>query len=169
MAKTVSFIRVAFIAGLTIIPSAAQKTVPIKSLGVRSLVARPAGSANTGSIDLSKEIRAEPDDEAMAKVKAGFGGAARVPASGVPAPPSGAVTPANSGLLSFDGLTHADQRLAGGGNQFSLEPPDQGLAVGNGYVLEAINTALAVYDTSDNPYRSCGAKRFLWTCAGDRS
>src|SRR5215470_16153604 len=28
-------------------------------------------------------------------------------------------------ITSFDGLTHRQQRLANGGNQFSLEPPDQ--------------------------------------------
>ena len=49
----------------------------------------------------------------------------------------------------FDGLDHRDQRLAGTGQfvntQFSLEPPDQGLCVGNGYVLEAVNTAFEVF------------------------
>jgi hypothetical protein len=52
----------------------------------------------------------------------------------------------------FTGLNHYDQRNAGTGEytntQFSLEPPDQGLCVGNGFVLETINTALAVYDQS---------------------
>ena len=46
----------------------------------------------------------------------------------------------------FDGLTHRDQRLANGGNQFSLEPPDQGLCVGNGRVLETVNDVLKVFD-----------------------
>jgi hypothetical protein len=48
----------------------------------------------------------------------------------------------------FTGLTHLDQRLANGGNQFSTEPPDQGLAVGNGFVLEGVNCAINVYDTN---------------------
>src|SRR5581483_514066 len=52
---------------------------------------------------------------------------------------------------SFDGLNHRNQRLANGGNQFSLEPPDQGLCVGNGFVLETVNDVLRVYDTSGNP------------------
>jgi len=51
-------------------------------------------------------------------------------------------------LLSFDGLNHNHQRFANGGNQFSLEPPDQGLCVGNGFVLETVNDVLAVYGTS---------------------
>lgn len=48
----------------------------------------------------------------------------------------------------FNGLTHLDQRNARNGNQFSVEPPDQALAVGNGFVLEAVNSALNIYDTS---------------------
>jgi hypothetical protein len=54
-------------------------------------------------------------------------------------------------LQSFDGLNHRQQRLANGGNQFSLEPPDQGMCVGNGYVLETVNDVLRVFDTSGNP------------------
>jgi hypothetical protein len=48
----------------------------------------------------------------------------------------------------FAGLTHRDQRLADNGNQFTLEPPDQGLCVHNGQVLEPVNLALAVYSTT---------------------
>src|SRR5207249_169299 len=39
----------------------------------------------------------------------------------------------NSG---FEGLNFYQQRYARGGNQFSVEPPDQALCVGNGYELE---------------------------------
>src|SRR6185436_115648 len=46
--------------------------------------------------------------------------------------------------VSVNGLTHRDQRLANGGNQFSLEPPDQALCVGNGFVLEGTNSVLRV-------------------------
>jgi hypothetical protein len=47
--------------------------------------------------------------------------------------------------VNFEGLRHRDQRLANGGNQFSLEPPDQGLCVGGAYVLETVNDVLRVY------------------------
>ena len=47
-------------------------------------------------------------------------------------------------LTSFNGINHRDQRTAGGGNQFSLEPPDQALCVGNGKVVEAVNDAVRV-------------------------
>lgn len=53
--------------------------------------------------------------------------------------------------LSFDGLNHRQQRTANGGNQFSVEPPDQGLCVGNGFVVEATNSVLRVFDASGNP------------------
>jgi hypothetical protein len=57
--------------------------------------------------------------------------------------------PAASFFRGFIGLTHLDQRLyAANGNQFSTEPPDQGLAVGNGFVLEGVNTAINIYDTN---------------------
>jgi hypothetical protein len=51
---------------------------------------------------------------------------------------------------SFDGLDFFQQRFARGGNQFSVEPPDQGLCVGNGYVMESVNSVVNVYDTSGN-------------------
>jgi hypothetical protein len=50
--------------------------------------------------------------------------------------------------VGFEGLNHYQQRYARGGNQFSVEPPDQALCVGNGYVFEAVNDVLNVFDTS---------------------
>jgi hypothetical protein len=48
----------------------------------------------------------------------------------------------------FDGLNFHDQRYANNGNQFSVEPPDQGLCAGNGFVVESVNDVLAIYDRS---------------------
>ncbi|HEV8194279.1 MAG TPA: hypothetical protein VGP82_22745 [Ktedonobacterales bacterium] len=53
-------------------------------------------------------------------------------------------------VTSFDGLNHRQQRLANGGNQFSVEPPDQGLCASSGFVMESVNDAARVYDTSGN-------------------
>ncbi len=53
-------------------------------------------------------------------------------------------------VSGFEGLNLYQQRYARGGNQFTVEPPDQALCVGNGYVLEAVNDVLNVYDTSGN-------------------
>jgi len=62
-----------------------------------------------------------------------------------PNPANRALTGANPGFSGFEGISHADQRLADNGNQFSLEPPDQGLCGAGGLVMEAVNNALAVY------------------------
>jgi hypothetical protein len=48
----------------------------------------------------------------------------------------------------FTGLKHLDQRNSDSGDQYSLEPPDQALAAGNGYVVESINNAINIYDTN---------------------
>jgi hypothetical protein len=66
-----------------------------------------------------------------------------------PIVPTSFLTGGNPELsLSFDGLNHRQQRLANGGNQFSIEPPDQALCVGNGFVVEATNSVLRVFDTN---------------------
>lgn len=51
---------------------------------------------------------------------------------------------------NWQGLNFHDQRFANNGNQFSVEPPDQGLCAGNGFVVEAVNDVAQVYDTSGN-------------------
>lgn len=66
-----------------------------------------------------------------------------------PAPAGSPVSSSTANLVhGFEGLNHRDQRLADNGNQYSLEPPDQGLCTGNGYVIEGVNLALSVYSTS---------------------
>lgn len=47
--------------------------------------------------------------------------------------------------FGFEGLNHYQQRYSRGGNQFSVEPPDQGLCAGNGYVVEVVNDVFNVY------------------------
>jgi hypothetical protein len=54
-------------------------------------------------------------------------------------------------VASFDGMNHYQQRHANHGNQFSLEPPDQGLCAGNGFVVEIINDVIRVYSPSGAP------------------
>ena len=49
---------------------------------------------------------------------------------------------------SFEGLNFYQQRYARGGNQFSVEPPDQGLCAGNGFELEAVNDVLNVFNSA---------------------
>jgi len=57
-------------------------------------------------------------------------------------------------LTSFDGLNHRNQRLANGGNQFSVEPPDQGLCAGNGVEMEIINDVMKIYSPTGATVKS---------------
>jgi hypothetical protein len=49
-------------------------------------------------------------------------------------------------LANFDGVGSLDSAITNFGAEF--EPPDQGLCAGNGYVVEMVNSAFRVYDTS---------------------
>src|SRR5260370_13768046 len=75
-----------------------------------------------------------------------------VSAAGVPSASTAIVGGQLDGFGGFNGLNHRDQRRAGTdeylNTQFSLEPPDQGLCVGNGTVLEPVTDALRVFDSS---------------------
>jgi hypothetical protein len=69
---------------------------------------------------------------------------ARVPSKFVPTP-AGSPLSLGSSNLGFDALNDVDQGFASG---FIFEPPDQGLTVGSGLVLEAVNDAFAFFDAS---------------------
>ena len=58
---------------------------------------------------------------------------------------------AASGVSGVNALSHADQRNANNGNQFSIEPPSPSIAASNNYVLEGVNDAVQVYLPSGVP------------------
>ncbi|HKW99064.1 MAG TPA: hypothetical protein VJN43_15090 [Bryobacteraceae bacterium] len=78
---------------------------------------------------------------------------ARLPAAAVPTPPGNAIVSGN--FFGFGGLTQFLQAVAPTGDpngfNFQIEPPDQGLAVGHGFVVEAVNNAIVVFDTQGHP------------------
>lgn len=116
-------------------------TIQLTSRGTTTIY----GKAVFGGAENGYETRQGPATDAQfIRGVNGNVSPARLPASGVPTPAASPVV-AGSGFTGFNGISHLDQRLAGGGNQFSLEPPDQALAVGGGYVLESVNLAFAVY------------------------
>jgi hypothetical protein len=122
----------------------------LKPLGTRSMSV--AGSS-TGVVGGNLEIFEFPEfDVVNRKIPHSGLSSARVPAAHVPTPAGQGVASSNLGASGFVGLSHRDQRLAGTGSyvdtQFSLEPPDQALCVGNGFVLESVNTALRVFDAA---------------------
>lgn len=92
----------------------------------------------------------EPGNEAVSpEVTAPKSNApSRVPASHVPRVHSLPVSGPTGVRTRIDGLTLKDQRTANNGNSFSLEPPDQGLCVGNGQVIESVNNVFSIYTTN---------------------
>ena len=104
----------------------------------------------------SDDLRVSPQPEVDAEL-AGISkgpGSASVPVVAAPQLISVAQTKIGA---AFNGLTHRDQRFAGtaayANSQFSTEPPDPGLAVGNGFVLQTVNAALAIFDASTGTLR----------------
>jgi hypothetical protein len=85
---------------------------------------------------------------------------AHLPTTDAPRPAPLAIASPGSELgTNFAGLTfHNQRRDADGGNQLSLEPPDQGLCVGNNEVIEPINDLFTTYDATTGartgPYES---------------
>jgi hypothetical protein len=109
--------------------------------------------ASTGIPYDDLHVSPHPESDAeLAGINKGPGSAS-VPVVNVPQ----RISPASNIMLAFEGLTHRDQRLAGTGiyanTQFSTEPPDEGLAVGNGFVLQTVNAALAIYDANTGALR----------------
>lgn len=140
----VSVLRVQAVSG------ASSIVVPLVKVGTTTLSLQESNGTVTEG--LGSEIRPEPEiDKADRQIPKSAYSPARINASGVPTPAAIPLTSSNPGFFGFNGLTHLEQRLAVSGTltntQFSLEPPDQGLSVGGGYVVEAINTALRVYET----------------------
>ena len=153
-----SLLRLAAIgASVTLLAAAFAPVVqakPITSLGHQSIQkVTKIGTRSLGSIRAGGAAadQTQPDpEEAGAELNKQIPNSissARVPSAHVPRPASLPLVDATTGN-GFDGLNHFDQRRAGTGiyvnTQFSLEPPDQGLCVGNGFVVETINTAIRV-------------------------
>src|SRR5256885_6792961 len=130
-----------------------QEVVQLQRVGDGDATA--GGSAGLPVIDPSTEFpRLTPDDIVIEEEIAGAPGAGPTAAAPLdfPTVANTAVALVNRGFFGFDALDHLDQRNAGTGRftntQFSLEPPDQALCVGNGFVVESVNTAIAVFNTS---------------------
>jgi hypothetical protein len=132
----------------------AQKIQRVQKVGTTRI--HGAAARNTGDEDepLQGEVRPDPEEAAGEGDHQKFirnpVSTSRVPSSHAPRPATQRVVDATGGN-AFDGLNHFDNRFAGTGEyentQFSLEPPDQALCVGNGFVVESVNTVIRVRST----------------------
>lgn len=148
--KTWNMLAVVLLA-LVALPVSAQNQLPLNNLGTATLGIGPANTSNgpdDNLFTLNHHARDpkpnQPNNLLLAQSKSGS------PAT-LPTPQPQRVVNAGHNVLGFQGLTEYQQATAGTGvyanTQFSLEPPDQGLCVGNGFVMEAVNNALEVFDT----------------------
>ena len=129
----------------------------------RTITRVGTGSATTGSFtpsdvpDTSPFVEEElPGDEGGADADAGpdpFDGSISLSSGhaqhGASAPSAARAKSDPAFRFGFEGLNHYQQRYSRGGNQFSVEPPDQGMCAGNGYVLETVNDVMNVFNQSD--------------------
>jgi len=124
---------------------AANATIQLTKHGTTRIAAGATAPLGSDSYNAATEL--SPAAGTLEHSPRTFSRAAGV-AAAAPSPATVPVVTSSAGFTGFNGLSHVDSRLASGGNQFSLEPPDQGLCVGNGDVVETINDVMAVYSTS---------------------
>lgn len=141
-------------------PSAAALSAPKSFLNRHHGLAIPSKIAHGAITDITSRSAAS-----SAALEAGL----PPPPTAVPNPKGSSVIDSSSSVFGFNGLTHLDQRVAGTGiytnTQYSLEPPDQGLCAGGGFVVEAINNAISVYDASGNLLSGPEALSQFWGLA----
>ncbi|HKE71964.1 MAG TPA: hypothetical protein VKB57_00005, partial [Acidimicrobiales bacterium] len=149
-------------AGAQVAPGGGTRAIP--AAGTTSIRALPFGAEGLQQPELRQGRPEEegdaPGDDLVATTQRGeagqFNRANPAMKGGSPFPKKPLNPPkVNSSALavsdaaaSVPGLNHRDQRLANNGNQFSLEPPDQALCAGNGFVVEAVNSVIRVHDRS---------------------
>ena len=114
-----------------------------------SAAAQPA--SETGLLSLATDLlgTAPPavrsDRGARMKTRSAASATTAAPAAISPsATVAAASRPANL-LTNFDGTSSLDSAITNFGAEF--EPPDQGLCVGNGFVVDMVNSAYRVYNT----------------------
>jgi hypothetical protein len=112
---------------------------PNGSLNVASTASTAQGAAVSAARAVNRSLSPRPS--ALARVAAS--------ALAVPAVTPTAVTTRSGAAVTFSGINDYQQRfVASGGNQFTVTPPDQGLCVGNGFIVEVVNDTISVYKTS---------------------
>jgi hypothetical protein len=154
---------VVFVALLLIQSMSAQTIQSLRVLGTTSIATAKTSPGGGGGVEVSNAAEVDLKD-AIARAlgfrianlvvpgKSSLAPSVLSSALPLPQPTAHGLGVQSSGSRSYgwSGLTHFDQRFANNGNQFSLEPPDQGLCAGNGYVLESVNDVMRVYDRSGN-------------------
>ena len=123
-------------------------------IGPRGLTSLRSAAASNGAVsreaDAMRSTEREAKHDAMLqkllKDRRAIASPAQLAASATMPLPHvmGLPVSGTAGAFGFKGLSNVDQSNVNQG--FSVEPPDQALCVGNGFVFEGVNDAFAVYD-----------------------
>jgi hypothetical protein len=125
----------------------------ISSGGTAKMVSRASGpdaGVQAPEFAMSPDQAREGAAGSSVQLRQGAGPSPGITAEGVQVNISQNVRSGTGVRTGFDGLNFRQQRLANGGKQFSVEPPDQSMCIGNGFVVESVNDVLQVFDTSGN-------------------
>src|SRR5256885_14353248 len=128
--------------------AATSRQIPIAGTGAAQTGAfTPSGVNDATQVEFFAEVDGDQGPSAFDGTIAGRS-LSQGAGGGVSAPSTKKAKSGPTVNTGFEGLNFYQQRYARGGNQFSVEPPDQGLCVGNGYELEAVNDVLNIYNAS---------------------
>ena len=144
----------ALVVGIDLAPSAGGSSRPFRSNVHGEGVAVFRGS--TSFVDAARDSASAHPGLVLGRIRlkserVGEGGSDMLlPPGAAPVVGGTPVAGATASLLtSFDGLGAFDNLLSNDG--FEVEPPDQGLCVGNGFVMESINSSIRVFGASGTP------------------
>jgi len=133
--------------------SSAQVVRQINSSGTTQPAPTQTGSPGIQDQEIDTALDGnDSDDDLGVDIQGNVSGKTALNRSIAPGPGQGQTVPGSGKaksnpeiVTSFDGLNFFNQRFANNGNQFSVEPPDQALCAGNGFVLESVNDVLNIY------------------------
>jgi hypothetical protein len=133
--------------------SSAQVVRQINSSGTTQPVPTQTGAPGIQDQEVDTALDGnDSDDDLGVDIQGNVSGKTALNRSIAPGPGQGPQVPGSGKaksnpeiVTSFDGLNFFNQRFANNGNQFSVEPPDQALCAGNGFVLESVNDVLNIY------------------------
>ena len=126
------------------------KSAPLRQLAARDraiAAARPTRSA--GGLNGRVEANLAHIDQVNAIEQESGSDPEPFPAPKVAALPQDLSAPGV--IASWEGANSYANDWSFNGNQFSVEPPDQGLCAGNGFVFETVNQVIQIYDHSGTP------------------
>jgi len=128
-----------------------HRTAPLRTIAGTTRTARETTASDRLDAELFRKHNANENEEALAAYASKL---SAVSTSAGVAPSTGSVPISQhaAGVESrFQGSNQFDNRYSDGGNQFSVEPPDQGMCTGNGQVIDVVNTVFQVYTTDGDP------------------